>query len=218
LFQRVTHRRGEIGGIGPAIRITSDAGAITEKVTLVGVILTGHDDTNQGYSCMVVDNCDRLTIAESTLSFYTQNAVRYGANVTYLNIHDCPTANKGGSPATAVFECTSTDSTTNRITANIINPGQTIIAPLARVSKNVGFLTRNGGEVVVPSGNSTFSFNHGLAVTPARSDVNIAPTNAAAASLNPFVSAVNATQITIGFTSATTANSGVAWNVDVVRF
>ena len=206
-----------VGGIGPGLNIIGTASENCQQIRCVGVQFTGHDDGNLGYSNVYIEKSVNVTIADCGLDFYTQNAVRYGSDVTYLNIHDCMIANKGGSPATKAIECTSTDSTSNRFTNNVINPGQSVSLPLGYVTGNIGWRTRNFGEVVAGSGVSSVVVNHGLAVAPLKSEVTITPTNSEAASKNPFVMAVSSTQITIGFSAATTANAGVAWVAEKLR-
>ena len=206
-----------VGGIGPGLNIIGTASANCEGIRCVGVQFTGHDEGNLGYSNVYLEKAVYVTIADCGLDFYTQNAVRYGSDVTYLNVHDCAMANKGGSPATKAIECTSTDSTTNRFTNNVINPGQSVSMPLGYVTGNIGWRTRSFGEVVAGSGVSSVVVNHNLAVAPLKSEVTLTPTNSEAASKNPFVLAVSSTQITIGFSAATTANAGVAWVAEKLR-
>jgi len=154
-----------------------------------------------------------VTVADGTLSFYTRNAVRYGANVTYLDIHGNHTANRTGLGVNA-FECVGADDSTNRIHNNTVNPGQGIVAPFAKVYRNVGYTTEQGGESVASAGVSSLLVNHLCSYTPQKADIKLTPTNSDAANARPYVSAVSATQITIGFAVATTAPSGVAWSVN----
>jgi hypothetical protein len=81
------------------------------------------------------------------------------------------------------------------------------------VTGNIGLLTQFGGEVVSGVGVNSVVVAHGLNFVPAKADVSLTPTNAAAANANPYISAVDGANLTIGFTAATGAAAGVAWAI-----
>jgi hypothetical protein len=60
---------------------------------------------------------------------------------------------------------------------------------------------------------ATYNQAHGLSYTPIPADIQLTATNPQAAARNPYVNAITATNIVIGFTANTTDTAGVAWRV-----
>jgi hypothetical protein len=202
-----------IGGVTPAINVIGTSGIPSEKIKIIGAVLTGHHPTDAEYDNIYAEYALKLVVADSDMTFFTRNGIRYGAGVTDLTIHDNNFANRSGT-ATYSIECTGADDSSNRIHHNNLPTGKGIVAPLANIRSNTRFLTQQQGEAIAGSGVSSVNVTLALAYTPAKSDVALTPTNAAAAAAGPYVSAVTATQLTIGFNTATAASSGVRWRVE----
>lgn len=202
-----------IGGITPAINIKGGpSSAISEKITLDSVHIVGHRESASDYDCLYVENANGVTVSGGTMTFYTRNAVRYGNNVTNLDVHGVITAPRVGFGG-VVFACPGTDDSTNRFHDNTIQPGEQILLPYAKVYRNVGFTTEAKGEAFVPSGSASYVVPHGLSYTPNKSDVMLSCTSQEAAVARPFIQSVSATNFTIGFSTAPTASCGVAWSI-----
>lgn len=204
-----------IGGVTPAINVLGVAGAPltpSEKIKVIGAVLTGHHPTDAQYDNIYVENTLKMVVADTDLTFFTRNGIRYGAGVTDMTIHDNNFANRGGT-ATYSIECTGADDSSNRIHDNNLPTGKGIVAPLANIRSNTRFLTQQQGEAIAGSGVSSLNVVLALGYTPAKQDVSLTPTNSAAVTAGPYVSAVTATQLTIGFATATAASAGVRWQV-----
>lgn len=202
-----------IGGVTPAINIIGTVSVPSEKIKIIGSVVTGHHPTDAQYDCIYAEYAAKLTIADTELTFFTRNGLRYGAGVTDLSVHDCNFANRGGTSTYAV-ECISTDDSSNRIHHNNLPASKGIVAPFANIQSNTRFLTAQQGEAISGSAASSVTAALTLAYTPSKQDVTLTPTNAAAAAAGPYVSAVTATLLTIGFNTATTAAAGVRWRVE----
>lgn len=200
-----------LGAIGPGIAIKGSSGTRSEKIRIIGAILTGHDDDNLGYSNIYVEDADKLTISDSTLSFYTQNGLRYGSGVTYLNAHDNDYAPKSGGGAVNAIECAGADSNTNNFRGGSVSPGQGVVAPSASVSGIKQFLTERKVAAVIGTGTLSTVVTHGLAFTPTGASITVTPTNAKGWEHPPIVTSITATQFTISTAAAPTANAGYVW-------
>jgi hypothetical protein len=78
---------------------------------------------------------------------------------------------------------------------------------------NYGYRTSNAGTATVTNGNSSVSVDHGLAVTPAVSDILLTPT--ADPSVRYWVSATTSTQFTITLSAAASGDKTFGWSARV---
>lgn len=206
----------------PGVWITSDASATSpdhcEKLVFESCTFTGHYSGGATYDNVLIDggvSSDHLRFDNCFFTFYT----RYGLQFTTtgrLSVSTCtfvPRATFGVAP---IYNATGIGDSGVIIKQNIFPSGTTVAAMnlnFAAINENYACATEGRGEAFVGSGVSTYNQAHGLAYTPAKSDVQLTATNSEAAGKNPFVSSVDATNIVIGFTSATAATAGVAWRV-----
>lgn len=82
------------------------------------------------------------------------------------------------------------------------------------IRNNIGWTTESSGAATVANGTTTIAVNHGLAATPALSNISVTPTNSMGTAAKFWISGVGATQFTINVDAdpgATTA--AFAWNV-----
>lgn len=77
--------------------------------------------------------------------------------------------------------------------------------------RNSGFSTNNSGEAVIPSGSSSVTVNHGLAITPLKHKIILTPTTPTLSTLAYFVSSVDDVTFTITVNGNVSATTGIAW-------
>jgi hypothetical protein len=213
-----------IGSLGenPALWIGYDAAGVaptrSEKIIVTENTFTGHYEGGNTYDCLLIDGTntpDSVIIANNTISFYTRYGVNFSMVSTRLNISTNTFAQRTGFGVAPVYNTLgATDSgvvINNNFFSNATTPTAMNLSSLARLNENIGCITEARGEGISGVGISTFTIAHGLSYTPAKSDIWLTPSNSEAAGKNPFISAVDATNITIGFTSATAAAAGVVW-------
>ena len=197
----------------PAIEVNEHVATATtcREIRIIGNSIGSNIDD-------VVSDCVKLNkvasgeVSSNSITFWWRTGIDFAA-CTNLKIQDNKINPDPASTAptkTSVLE-SATGSNTNVVADNEVTQPITVIS--AQIARNNGFVTQNRGEGVSGTGVSTFTVAHGLAYTPTKSDVVLTPTNAEAAGKNPYVSAVDATNITIGFTAATAAAAGVGWTV-----
>jgi len=95
----------------------------------------------------------------------------------------------------------------NRVFGNTVAQ---IVVVNAIVKNNIGFTTENSGTATIPSGQTSVTVNHGLAGTPSK--VVVTPRGNIG---SVWVSARDATNITITCSSAPTANTVVDWSAEM---
>lgn len=173
----------------------------------------------------IISNMDDVT-SDTAVFKYVQTGLVHGNSFTFywrygLDFSNCTnlviTNNKfSADPSStaptkySVYESAG-GSNTNTLRYNELTDLPNLISAVPE--NNTGYVTQNQGESIAGSGLSTFNIAHGCSFTPAKHEVQLTPTNAEAAGKNPYVSAVDATNITVGFTTATAANAGVGWRV-----
>ena len=215
-----------IGSLGAtaALWITYDAAgtapAYSEKIFVVNNTFTGHYDGGNTYDCILLDGTnspDNCVIANNSISFYTRYGVNFSLASTKLEITGNTFAQRTGFGVAPVYNTLGATDSGVIINQNLFSNATTIsamnVTAVCRVNENIGLVTEGRGEAVVGSGISTFNVAHGMSYTPTKSDVVLTPSNAESAARNPYINSVDATNINVGFTAATTANAGVAWRV-----
>jgi hypothetical protein len=202
-----------IGGTTPALALMGTAAIPCEKIKVLGVCFSGHHTVDGQYDNVYMEYTTGATFADTDFTFWTRNGLRYGPGVNTLNVHDSTFANRGGT-GTYAIESSGPDDSTNRIHDNVLPTGKGILAPFANVRRNTRFQTSQQGESVAGAGAGTVAAALTLAFAPNKGDVTLTPTNAAVAIAGPYISAVSATQLVIGFATAPTANAGVRWKVE----
>lgn len=205
-----------LGAVGAGLVITGTSSVPSEKIKVLGACLTGHHTVDGEYDNIQIDNARSVTIANSDLTFWTRNGVRYGTNVTNFIVHDNTFANRAGM-GTYSMECTGADDSSNYAHHNNLPAGKGILAPFINKASNVREMTAQQGAAIVASGASTVTVTLALGFTPAKEDVSISPTNAAAASALGYVSSVTATSLVINTVNAAAANAGFRWKVEKNR-
>lgn len=215
-----------IGSLGenPALWITYDAAGTmpdySEKIFVVNNTFTGHYTGGNTYDCILLDGTnppDSIVIANNSIAFYTRNGIRFAVNGQRLTVTGNTFAQRAGFGVAPVYSINGTSDSGVIINDNYFTNSTTVsemnLSAACRINENIGCNTEARGEAVVGSGISTFNIAHGLSYTPAKSDISLTPTNAEAASKNPYVNSVDATNINVGFTAATAGNAGVGWRV-----
>ena len=208
----------------PALWITYDAAGVdpaySEKIIVVNNTFTGHYEGGNTYDCILLDGTnspDSTIIANNSFSFYTRSGVNFSLDSTRLFIEQNTFAPRPGFGVAPIYNTLGATDSGVVISGNYFSSSTTIsamnVTTACAVRENLGCGTENRGEAIAGSGVSTFNIAHGLSYTPVKSDVSLTPTNSEAAARNPYVNTVDATNINVGFTSATTANAGVAWRV-----
>lgn len=215
-----------IGSLGatPALWLTYDAAgsapAYCEKIFIVNNTFTGHYDGGSTYDCILLDGAnppDSTVIANNSISFYTRYGINFALNSQRLIISGNTFAQRSGFGVSPVYNSLGATDSGVIINGNYFSNAATIlgmnVTTSCRVNENIGCGTENRGESVAGTGVSTFDISHGLSYTPTKSDVVLTPTNSEAAGKNPYVNSVDATNINVGFTSATAGPAGVAWRI-----
>lgn len=197
----------------PAILIDEHVASATtcREIRVIGnAIASNIDDVTS--DTVRINKLASGEVSSNSITFWWRSGIDFSActnlKITYNKINPDP-----GSTAptkTSVLE-SATGSNSNVISDNEV--AQTITTISAEVARNSGFVTQNRSESASGTGVTSFTIAHGLAYTPSKSDVILTPTNNEAATKNPFVSAVDATNITVGFTAATASAAGVGWTV-----
>ena len=223
---RATIVNNYIGSLAdnPALWIGYDASGVmpsrSEKIIVNGNIFTGHAVVGNNYDCILVDGVnspDNVIISDNNITFYTRYGVNFSLVSTRLNISTNSFAERTGFGLSPIYNTLgATDSgvvINNNYFANAATVADMNLTTQCRINENLGCVTEARGEGVSGTGVSTFTITHGLSYTPTKTDIQLTPTNNEAATKNPFISAVDATNITVGFTSATAAAAGVGWRV-----
>lgn len=207
----------------PALWVTSTGGAYTPNysngIIVVNNTFTGHYTGGNTYDCILIDGSpspQNTIIQNNKITFFT----RYGINFTLvgsqLSIVGNSFAQTTGFGVSPVRNASGSGDGAVQIKQNIFNNGATIAnmnVQFALVNENLGFATESRGQVVVGAGVSLITQAHGCDYTPAVSDVTICSSNINAATAVPYVDAVDATNISIRFLTATAGTSGVNWRV-----
>lgn len=219
----ISHAYIGSAGANPALWITSDATAISpdhvEKLSIQNTTFTGHYSGASTYDNVLIDGAvssDHLVFDSCFFTFYT----RYGINFTTngrIKVTGSTFAQRTGFGVAPVFNATGINDSGVLIAGNTFANGATVAAmnvgPFCKVSGNLGCTTEARGEAFIGIGVSTYNQPHGCSYTPTKSDVSLTPTNSEAAAKNPYLQNVDAVNLVINMTAATTAAAGVAWRV-----
>jgi polygalacturonase len=116
-------------------------------------------------------------------------------------------------PATATFcivdGCTFEASTAG---TKILNAGSQNIFGLL-----YGFVIKNNGSATLASGTTSIVVDHGLAVTPANTQISVTPRSSLSGGGSWWISNVTATQFTINVQTAPSASIFFSWQVDASK-
>ena len=213
-----------IGSLGanPALWITSDAAAsspdYSDKIIVINNTFTGHYTGGNTYDCILIDGSptsDNIQISHNNISFFTRYGIQFNMTAK-LSIHNNVFNQRSTFGVSPIYCTLGTSDSTVSIKHNFLNNGATIAGlniAFAQLNENFGIITEGRGQVVVGSGVSTYNIAHGMGYTPATSDCQVVASNAEAATKNVYVSSVDATNLVVGFTTATAANAGVNWRI-----
>lgn len=198
--------------VNPAVYVDRyDVSTVPREIRFLGnIFISNTDDVTSDTA--VFRYVQSGLVQGNSFTFYWRYGLDF-ASCTNLDIADNKFSADPGSTAPtkySVFE-SGGGSNTNRIRYNELTDQPNLI--LAVPENNIGYATQNQGESIAGGGVSTLVIPHGCAFIPNKYEVSLTPTNAESASKNPYVSAVDGTNITVGFTSATAANAGVGWIV-----
>jgi hypothetical protein len=207
----------------PAIWITSGSPATapeySTKIIINNNSIVGHYEGGNTYDCILIDgtpSCDEITITNNNIHFYTRYGINFNMNSNRLRIQG---NNFGERPTFGVAPIyNSAVGVDGGVTikdnyfSNVCTIAEMNVVN-AMVNENIGCVTEARGEAFVGAGVATYNQAHGLSYTPIPADIQLTATNPQAAARNPYVNAITATNIVIGFTANTTDTAGVAWRV-----
>ena len=197
----------------PAILVDEHVASATtcREIRIIGnSIASNTDDVTS--DTIKINKLASGEVSSNSITFWWRTGIDFSES-TNLKIHHNKINNDPASTAptkTSVLE-SAVGSNSNVVGDNEVS--QPITAITAQVARNRGYATQSRGESASGVGVLSFTIPHGLDYVPTKGDVTIVPTNAEAAGKNPYVSAVDAINITVGFTAATAAAAGVGWNV-----
>lgn len=167
--------------------------------------------------CLQINNVTTGFIIHNNISFFWRYGILYGF-CTDLKIEQNyfakDPASTVGTPNCVNETGAGVNAATNTVQKNIFSSpsgsGAISVQSATQIWRNRGYLTENSGEAIIGSGVTSYVVAHGLNYTPAVGDCILAP---ATAGINPYVSAVDATNLTIGFSAATPSTVGVNWRI-----
>ena len=199
-------------GNNPCLFIGLSTATLSTNIMVQGVEFTGHYSTDNTFDCIQLDTVASANIINNNITFWT----RYGVNLlntcTYVNVSSNQFSALGGHGVNNVYMTTNDSS--NRVSYNNFAPSLGItFGTFTNVHSNIGYQTEAAGQAIAGIGVSSYVVAHGLAYTPHLYDVILLPQNNAAALLAPYVSAIDATNLTIGFTGNTVGSTSVVWKI-----
>jgi len=201
----------------PALWITG-VSVLSEKIIVMNNTFTGHYDAANDYDNVLIDGAvspDALQFIHNSFTFYT----RYGINFTTtarLKIKDNYFAQRAGRGVAPIYNLSGAGDSGVKIEHNDFANAATVAAmnvAFASVNENTGCTTEAGGQAIIGTGLAVFTQAHGCSYTPAMGDLTVSPSNINAANAQPYLDAVDATNITIRFVTATAGTTGVNWGV-----
>ena len=197
--------------VNPVLYIGSNAGEDPKNIMVMrnGIISNKDDVTSD---CVVIRNLQQGLFHGNRISFWWRYGVDFAncVDLYFIENNISPDVTSTAPTKYSLYESADGDNS-NKAKLNVLDAPPSVI--WAVLDQNRGVLVANGGEGISGIGVTSFTVAHGLDYTPAKYDIWLTPTNAAAATAQPFISAVDATNITIGFVTATGAAAGVAWRV-----
>ena len=189
----------------------------SDKIIVINNTFTGHELIGSLYDCILIDGVvspDNLQIKDNIISFYT----RYGINFTTTKRIDISGNNfsqRSGAGVAPIYNATGAGDSLVRIIYNVFQNATTVTAlnvAFAQVNYNLGCITESSGQTFT-SGAGPIIQAHGLSYTPSIKDIQISPAQSGSANGNPYISAIDATNLTIAFTAASGGISMV-WKIE----
>jgi hypothetical protein len=161
-----------------------------------------------------VEDADYVTISQNQIKLWRVVGV-YLDNCTQVKVMDNNIIPYPASPYTPDYSIQTVTADTSVVIEN-----NTVTDPILTVStralrNNRGFTTENSGEATLTSGASSRTIAHGLAMTPLKADVKLTPTSTLVTATKYWVSAVDATNITVDFDASLGSNATFSWSARI---
>jgi len=200
----------------PAVWIGKNTAVRSTNVTIQGSqFLTNYN--NAAAVAMHIEGTDYCTVQGNHILNWQANGLEYD-DCTFLTIQGNVVTPKSGT-GTYSIACTGTDSGTVKIHQNTVGkPINRGGSPATRdIWGNQGYVTENSGEVTFNSGTGAagVTIAHGLALAPLKGGVKLTPTSVVTTAGDWWISAVDATNITVTFDVNLGANASFAWSAQV---
>jgi hypothetical protein len=205
--------------VNPVINVLPDGATHSEDVYIVGNLqlanvadpaTTDVEVAGNGYIIKMEDT-DYVTIAENEIKLWRDIGV-YLDTCTQVLVH----GNKIiAHPDGANYSVkTVTSDTSVVIESNTVTDPIDTVATRS-VRHNTGYVTENSGETTFTAGATSRTVAHGLAKAPLKGDVKITPTSTLGTATEIWVSAVDATNITLTTDVDPVTNVTVSWSARV---
>lgn len=191
----------------------TDAGTaeVCRSGMIQGNVIQGYYTGGNTFSCLALAQPQDFIVMGNDIVFYTDRGISLTGTFNTVLIFGNTVSPRATFGVSAINFVSTTGDSTVRIAENRV--GQAITNQSnAVIYSNRGFVTENKGEAVFLAAAVSGTIAHGLGITPVKNMVSLTPTNAAMAAAAPYISAVDATNITVVFT-ALGADGGIAWHV-----
>ena len=180
-------------------------------------VFTGHDTVDNLYDCILVDGSpDFITVKNCVITFYTRYGIKF-TTTARIAVEGCSFSQSPSKGGTApIYNSTGAGDSAVTIRNNVFGNSTTVSAmnlAFALCNYNLGCATEAKGQTFIGAGISTYTVAHGCNFTPTPSEVKLVSANVAATILNPYINSIDATNLVIGFTSATTTTTSVCWSI-----
>jgi hypothetical protein len=196
------------GGVYTATVLTADTFSIGVDTSGFTTFTSGGTATEVGTGRIInIDEADYIVIADNQIKLWAVEGV-YLDDCTQVKVHDNVFTAYPGTGTYSVQTATA-DSSVVIHNNTVGKPIETVTTRSVR--HNTGYVTENSGEATFTAGATSRTVAHGLAKAPLKGDVKLTTTSTLGTATEIWVSAVDATNITLTTDVDPVTNVTVSW-------
>jgi hypothetical protein len=196
------------GGVYTVTVVTANTFSIGVDTSGYSAYTSGGTATEVGTGRIInIDEADYITIADNQVKLWAVEGI-YLDDCTQTKVHDNTITEYPGAGTYSIQTVTSDTSVV--IHNNSVGKPISTVATRS-VRHNAGYVTENSGEATFTAGATTRTVAHGLAKAPLKGDVKISATSTLGTATEIWVSAVDATNVTLATDVDPVTNVTVSW-------
>ena len=196
----------------PAVKVTSSGAVRSKGVKIEGNHISSNDTMATANDCVLIEDTDYFEVASNQIFNWRTRGLKTGNGCTFGKIHHNEIIEKSSYGTNSIVTGTSDD--TISVDDNTVVKAMSLTST-RQVSRNAGWVTENRGEATSGTGTTSFVIAHGLSMTPLKRDIRLQPTSVIQSGLRWWLSAVDATNITITTDVNITGAISMAWEAKI---